>query len=586
MFEFTEEQQGYIESDINRHVFLEACPGSGKTEVVAAKVATEAKRWRKYPGGMAILSFANSATDELKNRVTKYLPIGRSLFPHFLGTFDSFIYKNIVNPLATQLTGFSGQAGDCTIRIIEGTSTLGFRTRWGIARRGNIHAHHYSMDLKNGGYIFDTGDSIKDRELNAVILESWQERDLKETKNRMLAAGYATYRDIEYLALKALTEEKFEKFVQLFAKKYPLIIVDECQDLSFEQLMILQCLSDVGIKLHFVGDLHQAIYGFRDVDPEEISKFVGNNDFVSLELTSNFRSCQNIINLCEKLTGRRDIIGQVTWLEPKCFIAQYDSCPTELISTFEKLCNGYKNNTIISRGHSILQKFQTSASKLNNVQKLALAIKLFDPDDMDALEKSMTLLSEFIRHHLQECIKPNSFNCPQGIDSNLAWRRFLCSSLKYFTNNNLKQMTGSWSNWVRSAKTLVRNLSSQKFIIQEIAQVISPLNNVNLASPSGQAGNQVDTFLGQTTKTTTLHRKTTIHGAKGETHDVTMLISTARAGGQPGSHWRSWIDSQSSEAARFAYVASSRPKHCLIWAVKTLNDADKTRLKDMGFHLL
>ncbi|WP_212669051.1 hypothetical protein, partial [Vibrio alginolyticus] len=54
------------------------------------------------------------------------------------------------------------------------------------------------------------------------------------------------------------------------------------------------------------------------------------------------------------------------------------------------------------------------------------------------------------------------------------------SSLKYFTNNNLKQMTGSWSNWVRSAKTLVRNLSSQKFIIQEIAQVISPLNNVNL----------------------------------------------------------------------------------------------------------
>ncbi|MCV6072160.1 UvrD-helicase domain-containing protein, partial [Escherichia coli] len=77
-----------------------------------------------------------------------------------------------------------------------------------------------------------------------------------------------------------------------------------CQDLSFEQLMILQCLSDVGIKLHFVGDLHQAIYGFRDVAPEEISKFVGNNDFVSLELTSNFRSCQNIINLCEKLTGR------------------------------------------------------------------------------------------------------------------------------------------------------------------------------------------------------------------------------------------------------------------------------------------
>ncbi|BCV28887.1 hypothetical protein [Shewanella algae] len=41
MIEFTNEQRDYIESDIDACVFLEACPGSGKTEVVAAKVATE-----------------------------------------------------------------------------------------------------------------------------------------------------------------------------------------------------------------------------------------------------------------------------------------------------------------------------------------------------------------------------------------------------------------------------------------------------------------------------------------------------------------------------------------------------------------
>ena len=586
MFEFTNEQLKYIQSDINKHLFLEACPGSGKTEVVAAKVSKEASKWDKFPGGMAVLSFANSATDELKSRVAKYLPAGQSLFPHFIGTFDSFIYKNIVNPLASRLTEYQGEEGDCSIRIVEGSSILGFRTRWGVAGRGNVYAHHYSMDFKKGQFVFSTGDAINDRVLNSASFEEWQKIDLLDTKKKMLSAGYATYRDIGNLTLKALVEDEFEEFKLLFAKKYPVIIIDECQDLSLEQLCILQKLSDAGVSLHFIGDLHQAIYGFRDVDPEEVNNFVELNNFIPLELTRNFRSCQNIINICEKLTGREGIVGQVTSLKATCFIAQYNDCPTELVSTFEEVCEGYSNNVIVSRGHSILQKFQTSATKLNAIQTLALAIKLFDPDDMEALEKSLTLLSEFTRSHLKDSVKPNSFNFPQKIESNLSWRRFLFHSLKDLSMKNLKQMDLSWSDWVRSAKRVIQGLPSQSFCIEEIASVIEPLTALNLRAPSGEARNIVSSFLGQSTNTTALHCKKTIHGAKGETHDVTMLISTARAGGTPGSHWRSWLMDQTNEAARFAYVASSRPQHCLIWAVKTLDDADKRQLEGIGFHIM
>lgn len=586
MFEFTNEQLKYIESDVNKHVFLEACPGSGKTEVVAAKVAKEAKLWDQFPGGMAVLSFANSATDELKNRVSQYRTNGSSLFPHFLGTFDSFIYKNIVNPLATQLTGFEGMNEDCSIRIVEETSTLGFRTKYSIARRGKIYAHHYSMSLKSEQFIFSTGDVANDRVLNAATFEDWQLEQLAGAKKRMLSAGYATYRDIENLAIIAFTEERFENFVRLFAKKYPLIIIDECQDLSFEQLLILQALSDTGVNLHFIGDLHQAIYGFRGVDPEQVSEFVVENNFTSLALTRNFRSVQNIINVCENLTGRGGIVGMETRLKPACLIAQYNNCPTELINCFEAQCEGHSNNVIVSRGHSILQKFQTSAIKLNAIQKLALAIKLFDHNDMEALEKSLTLFSEFTRSHLKDSVKPNSFNCPQSIESNLSWRIFLFNSLKHLTMNNLKQMDVNWSNWVRSAKSVLQGLPSQSFCMEEIAIAIAPLATLNPRAPSGEARNMVSTFLGQAINNSVLHRKTTIHGAKGETHDVTMLISSARAGGTPGSHWHSWLAEKNSEAARFAYVASSRPRHCLIWAVKTLSDGEKEQLKRIGFHIL
>ena len=87
MTNFTIEQKDYIQSTIDDHVYLEACPGSGKTEVVAAKVAKEISNWNKDPSGIAILSFSNSATDELKDRIGKFSTSNLKFYPHFIGTF-------------------------------------------------------------------------------------------------------------------------------------------------------------------------------------------------------------------------------------------------------------------------------------------------------------------------------------------------------------------------------------------------------------------------------------------------------------------------------------------------------------------
>jgi len=579
--EFTDEQLKYINSSIEKHTFLEACPGSGKTEVVAAKVAKEISCWGKAPGGIAILSFANSATDELAKRISKHTNPGKSMYPHFLGTFDSFIYKNIVSPLVIDLTNYVGEGKDASIKIIEPSAFLGYRTNYGYAARGKVFAHHFSFDLMNEKILFDTGDSILNRTLNALTLEEWQINDLVETKLKMLRGGFATYRDIEYLTLNVMKDLKFKNFVELLVKRYPLIVIDECQDLSKEQLFILQTLANNGAILHFVGDLHQAIYGFRDVEPAAVKQFTDDNNFEHFKLTRNFRSCQNIVNICAQLTDRHDITGDVSWLNPRCIVAQYRNCPTELIGFFEEKFINFDNNVILSRGHSILRRFQTTVDELNNIQKLALAIKLYNPDDMEVLKNSLQLLSEFIAYHLKESSKANNFNCPQSINSNLAWRRFLCNTLTYFINSDLYDMNISWSTWTKSAKSMIRALSKQDFCSESIAMVLSPLDEVNLKSPSGSANTAVSASLGPILKSNVEYRKSTIHGAKGETHDVTVVISSATAGND--AHWMNWIKNPNSEAARFAYVASSRPRHYLIWAVKTLKEPEKEKLKAMGF---
>lgn len=581
--EFTEEQLSYIHSSLEKHTFLEACPGSGKTEVVSAKVAKEISSWNKYPGGIAILSFTNSATDELTNRISKHLSQAKVMFPHFLGTFDSFIYKNIVSPLATELTEYIGAENDASIKIIDASATLGYRTKYSYAKRGSIHAHHFSFDMKSNGIIFHTGDSITDKTLSKLTLKDWQIKDFQDTKSRMFQGGFATYKDIEYLAIMAISDYKFQKYVELLVKRYPLIIIDECQDLSEEQLTILQAFSDNGSILHFVGDLHQAIYGFRDVEPIQVTTFVTNNTFLHLKLTRNFRSCQNIINVCSKLTGRSDITGDISWLDPRCIVMQYDNCPTELASSFDKIFSKFEKNVILSRGHSILRKFQTNVTELKNIQKLALAIKTFNTDDIEDLKISLQLFSEFISHHLEENYSSNNFNCPQSITSHLIWRTFLCSALSYLVTHDLKNMNVTWSAWTKKSKALIHSLSKQAFCSESIALAITRLDGVKLISPSGLSEEVVTTTLGSSIKSTFSYRKSTIHGAKGETHDVTVVISSPRAGSD--SHWLSWIKSQDTESARFAYVASSRPKHYLIWAVKRLKESEKDKLKVIGFHI-
>ena len=131
---------------------------------------------------------------------------------------------------------------------------------------------------------------------------------------------------------------------------------------------------------------------------------------------------------------------------------------------------------------------------------------------------------------------------------------------------------------------MIRDLPNQRFCSDAVANILAPLNEVNLTSPSGLAKQEVASSLGAVTKSTLSFKKSTIHGAKGETHDVTILISSARAGND--SHWSNWIKNPNSEDARFAYVASSRPKEYLIWAVKKLKPIDKIQLEGIGFSII
>jgi len=83
--------------------------------------------------------------------------------------------------------------------------------------------------------------------------------------------------------------------------------------------------------------------------------------------------------------------------------------------------------------------------------------------------------------------------------------------------------------------------------------------------------------------TTTSIRITTIHSVKGQTVEAMMLVSAPTKQGTTDGHWTQWIENSQSEAARLAYVASSRPRQLLAWAIPESDAEQKAQLEHLGF---
>lgn len=584
---YTEEQINYIkDAKITENIFLNACPGSGKTETIAQRVANEIESWSNFPSGIAVLSFTKSAAKEIEHRIKKKIK-GQSTYPHFIGTFDSFILKNIVNPLAKDISKYEGDKGDYSFKVVNYNSQLFFLTngKYGYSFQ-KISGHHVEIDGRTGDFKFHTPDQKLNRALNNITFDQSQQKDIYDAKKRCRDAGFLTHKDIEYLAESILNERtNTQEYAKRIAKRFPLVIVDECQDLSFEQLNILRAIMLNGAKLHFIGDLNQSIYEFRGVDPDDIIEFISENNFQEIRLTKNFRSCQKIVNIATNIMKSDPIAADFESPNQSCFVLQYDNSPSEIILHFDELTKKYANRVIVARGHQTLkQLFIVDSTPKLAAEFLLSSILNFDETSYTSINQSLIEFSEFIKNKVQIETKSSDYNCPQIIESELDWRLFLYNSIQYLIDNDLKLDSCTWTNWSKKVNAVIINLHKQEFVLPEIYEALQK-SNFRIKSPSSKASVCISNFRRKDNGSNISFRKSTIHGVKGETHEATMLISNPTRNGD-GTHWSHWIGDKTSEAARFAYVASSRPKHVLVWGVKKLKSSEKTELESIGFEIL
>jgi DNA helicase II / ATP-dependent DNA helicase PcrA len=600
--EKTDEQLDYVLSSISENIFLKACPGSGKTEVVGLKAAYEMNNWKRKPAGIAVLTFTNNAADVISERVTQFIGNDKATYPHYMGTIDSWLYKYLMQPFFGKPLLYQGEKGDYSMRLVENTSSnsflYSFRTKYGINMLGNILANQYYFNYEKRRIIFCSGIQELDHLRNSYQLEDYQVVDLKTTKKKFWSAGLCSYQDAEQLCYKSLNHNELLR--NRLSSRFPLILLDECQDLSTIQLMILKCLMQAGTILHIIGDLNQSIYEFKKVEPKNVEDFVIGNKYRVKYLTDNYRSCQKIVDTCSKIVNENSMIGKENELVAESCV--YFTFKKEEISNLIEVFQKYLESKEIPLDKSvIITRSWKNVDRLRNIKQdeknryqyqFATAIYLWQRRDKVSREKSIKLLGRFISKKYFDKYSVNSqqYFCPECVNSAIKWRIFIASILNsiYESKSPIINQNQTWSDWSKLVKSEL--LSIAKNCINILTDNTAPeiieemiLDKCKFDIPRKEGSNNVLQSITTSEPSPTKLLITTIHSVKGQTFNAVLVVSSPSQSGTTDGHWKDWLENPNSEAARLAYVASSRPKYLLAWAIPEPSESDIKRIEEFGF---
>ncbi len=555
----TEMQKKIVNS--SGKVIIKACPGSGKTYTVAYKLRKEVTSWENNYSGIAVLSFTNVACTEIKN---KYKEINNGIelsYPHFIGTFDSFIYKYIFSIFGVLITKTKGNL------IVENSNLiLKLRDKFWKRECYQSGCDPYSFYIEDG--------KIQDLK-NKVKICTIKEKPCEKLKLKCNHMGYYNYDDVLCICISILKRRK--DILNILIRRFPMIILDEAQDISEKQMELLEILIENGLSnIMLIGDPDQAIYEWRNANPEIFLNKFKLEEWTRIVLNENFRSSQNICNATHCFSTLKKIstsVGENKEFYQKPILIKYDINQIDkLLEFYINICKENKifdptKIAILNRSKDFLL---SDYKNINDLWKNDLAI-LLSKCVKFKLEKDFLNLykySEKILYYLLTGYDINSginYEFVFDIMDEFLWKRKiieLCSKLK--------EKDIILTEWVSETEMLLRELLKEykDFLKVEIKLLIKR-NDLKMRDFKSH---KIDEFFNINTLK---YIVSTIHGVKGCTFDAILLVVNMK-----GKMTSNVINNSpiTSEEIRNAYVAMTRPKKILIVAIpNTVKDKDLTR---------
>jgi ATP-dependent DNA helicase UvrD/PcrA len=277
----TSEQTNIVNHDGS--AFVAACPGAGKTRCIierAGRVLNDKSR----AGALAFLSFTNAAVAEFQERLLKEGIMPDPVFPHFIGTFDSFIWQFMVAP-------FGLEGVDYPLRLITDKKDM-------LIRPFSPKGQPLALECfdRTSGLIIEDKATRAGFKANPKTVTAYQ-TSAHNLRIKLLEGGYLDFDDVRDAARVNLGHKPFsERLAAVLSARFSEIIVDEAQDCNPDDLAIIDWFRKAaGIATKVICDPHQSIYEFRGGVTDELFAF-GQTfpEDQRLPLTGNFRSSDHI----------------------------------------------------------------------------------------------------------------------------------------------------------------------------------------------------------------------------------------------------------------------------------------------------
>jgi superfamily I DNA/RNA helicase len=292
----TDEQRAF--ADHVPGVFVEACPGAGKTRAILARVARIAPTLPARHG-LAILSFTNSAIEEFIARCHTHGLYNSLRHPGFVGTFDAFLRQFFFVP---------GGLEDGIVRpvVVDSWETLGIsiRLQGANAYRGD----GVELDRFNAENDQIDPASIRHPGLRAHVQrnQAAYQNAAGRRRRALRQRGYFSAADVRVDVIRRLERAQWSTALgRTLSARFREVIVDEAQDCNPLDCQIIGWLREHGVTVTVVADPDQAIYGFRHGDPINLRAIADTYDAQNrLPLTGNFRSSPSVCGVAATLRAR------------------------------------------------------------------------------------------------------------------------------------------------------------------------------------------------------------------------------------------------------------------------------------------
>ena len=563
-----------------------ACPGSGKTTVLIAKLKLIADKSPLKDGrGVCVLSHTNVAVSELKAKLGKSAERLLS-YPNFVGTIQTFVDQYITFPFLRQFANTSIQVvsdEDYANHLHSLICKTDSKLKWFIDQQYNAFGvKRYDSVVKFMANIYtDDEGGIHLSGVNRVLAGKSTNSAISYARaiQRLLSEeGLIRYNDTYRYTLLAL--KKYGSSLRtLLSRRFQYVFVDEYQDCSTLQRNVLDALfSGTETIFQKIGDVDQAIYNSTN---DNTPVWQVEDSYMSIAHSNRYS--QEIADVLSVLrTNQETIISSrgVQRIKPTLFV--YDSSSRlRVIPTFiqEIQSNGlakpegiYKAVGMFENvsGLKISDYWPTFQKKVN--QQSIVHFPDYISEISSALANGSLSLSErWIRKLLSKVLHYVGIKDEAEKEyGSISIKRYISNSFPQIYQSSILSLSQihdfSYSAVEKKVKEIFASLLGDGWLEIIPDSFMQPVREPQVASEDSH-------ILYDESSISIVFD--TVYGVKGETHDATLYLETETKKSSDIRRILPLLERKITQcknelqekSRRCIYVGFSRPKYLLCLAI-------------------